>query len=259
MWLGENIWDIVVQLINPMAFSSTQECRTYHIKRLVTTHGHTMDYNSNLGQYTEFTGEKTRGLAAGNTTGPNNALFYENAKFTVGVVMSPMTAWNTHVKHWGQHILSVHLLLWWPRFFGPTPLNPSQNIVENTCISRTSQTGWQVQDLCTRSGAATHQPLPAACPVGEHRGRVSGRVPGAARWFEWKRARHGADRCWSYVGHGGKKATGAHRRRFSGVTVTTFRKMKHEPTGGEVKGTDRRRRDIWNYFGLRPPRSDRLL
>lgn len=38
---------------------------------------------------------------------------------------------------------------------------------------------------------------------------------------------------------GGQKATGTHRRRFSGVRVTVFRIMKHEPTGG----VDRR----WRY------------
>lgn len=32
--------------------------------------------------------------------------------------------------------------------------------------------------------------------------------------------------------------------RCSEVTVTTFRAMKHEPTGGEVRGADRRRRNI---------------
>lgn len=31
--------------------------------------------------------------------------------------------------------------------------------------------------------------------------------------------------------------------RCGGVTVTTFRAMKHEPPGGEVRGADRRRRD----------------
>lgn len=49
------------------------------------------------------------------------------------------------------------------------------------------------------------------------------------------------------------KATGAHQRRSSGVTVTTFRAMKHEPTGGEVKGADRRRRDITDISA--PPAS----
>lgn len=87
--------------------------------------------------------------------------------------------------------------------------------------------------------------LPAACPTGEQRlaGRVLGRVPGAARWFVGKRARHGADCCCSYIGSSGKGAAGSHRRRFSGLTVTTFGIMKHEPAGGEVRRRDRRRAD----------------
>lgn len=49
------------------------------------------------------------------------------------------------------------------------------------------------------------------------------------------------------------KATGAHQRAFSRVTVATFRAMKHDPMGG---GADRRWRDITDISS--PPTSQCL-
>lgn len=48
------------------------------------------------------------------------------------------------------------------------------------------------------------------------------------------------------------ESAGANRSRSSRVTVTVFRKMKHKPTGGGVRGGDRRRgRLLWQLCSAR--------
>lgn len=99
-------------------------------------------------------------------------------------------------------------------------------------------------------------PLPAACLAGVERPAicVAGRFSGAAKaawWFVGECARHGIDCCCSsFISRGQKRRP---RERSSRVTVATFRAMKHEPTGGEVRGADRRWRDITDIAS--PPTS----